>query len=163
MSSYEPLLLSASDDQGFLNGLDPHHIHKLAALALEARFAPGQAIFHQGDQKNRLYVICRGMVALKSGVEGPSVQVLQRGAVLGWSALLEGDHRHFEALCMSEVHALAFDGEELLKLFEADPRLGYAVMKRLIVVLAGRLESARNRTIVASGDFNCKLRKELRA
>ena len=51
MSSYEPLLLSASDNQGFLNRLDPHHIHKLAALALEARFASGQVIFHRGDEK----------------------------------------------------------------------------------------------------------------
>lgn len=162
MNSYEPLLRDASE-QGFLNGLDPHHIHKLAGLAFDARFEPGRVIFHRGDDKNRLYVICRGTVALKSGVEGPSVQVLQRGDVFGWSAVLDGDHRHFEAQCMSEVQALAFDGEELLKLFESDPRLGYAVMKRLMAVLAGRLELASRRPIGAPDDLKYTPRKELSA
>lgn len=144
MSPYERTLLAISDRNGFFKGLDPHHLHKLAGLALEAQFKSGQVIFHVGDERNRLYVICRGTVALKSALEGPSLQMLQAGDVLGWSALVEGDHRHFEARCMSPVEALAFDGEELLKLFEADPRLGYGVMKRLLAVVAHRLDSTRS-------------------
>jgi len=137
----ESLLLATG---GFLSGLDPHHIHKLAGLALEAQFDPGHVVFHEGDERNRLYLILSGSVLLKPETENTAVQILNAGDILGWSALLEGDHRHFEAVCKTEVRALAFEGEELLKVFDTDPRLGYAVMKRLLAVLAQRIEAARH-------------------
>jgi CRP/FNR family transcriptional regulator, cyclic AMP receptor protein len=149
MSSYEELLLATIHEDSFLEGLDPHHIHKLAGLALEAQFDPGHVIFHEGDLKNRLYVILSGTVALKTDSEGASIQALQAGDALGWSALLDGAHRQFEARCLSPVRALAFEGQELLKMFDADPRLGYAVMRRLLGVLAVRLEAARHASAAA--------------
>lgn len=149
MSSYEELLLATIHEDSFLEGLDPHHVHKLAGLALEAQFDPGHVIFHEGDLRNRLYVILTGTVALKTDSEGASIQVLQAGDALGWSALLDGAHRQFEARCLSPMRALAFEGEELLKMFDADPRLGYAVMRRLLGVLAVRLEAARHASVPA--------------
>ncbi|HUA82499.1 MAG TPA: cyclic nucleotide-binding domain-containing protein [Bryobacteraceae bacterium] len=144
MNCYEELLLATIHEDGFLHGLDPHHIHKLAGLALEAEFDAGHIIFHEGDERNRLYVILNGTVALKSDPDGASVQVLQPGDAFGWSALLDDAHRQFEARCLSHVRALAFEGRELVKAFDADPRLGYAVLKRMLVVLASRLEAARH-------------------
>jgi len=157
MSSYEELLLSAIHKGSFLEGLDPHHVHKIAGLALEALFDPGHVIFHEGDEKNRLYVILSGTVALKPDSEGVSIQVLGPGDALGWSALLDGAHRQFEARCLSPVRALAFEGQELVRMFDADPRLGYAVMKRLLGVLAARLDAARHAPVAhhqsrAAGD-----------
>ena len=144
MNQCEQLLLATMSASRFLEGLDPHHIHRLAGLALEAEFEPGRVIFREGDEQNRLYLILSGTVALRSDPAGTSMLVLRAGDALGWSALLDGEHRHFEARCMSPVRALAFEGRELLRAFEADPRLGYAVMKRLLGVLAGRLEAARH-------------------
>ena len=144
MKTYERLLLNTIHENSFLEGLDPHHIHKLAGLALEAEFDAGHTIFHEGDEKNRLYIIASGNVALRTDAEGASLQVLQPGDVLGWSALLEGAHRQFEARCLTHVRALAFEGDELLNAFDADPRLGYTLMKRLLGVLAGRIEAARH-------------------
>src|SRR5579863_4442581 len=143
MNTCEELLLNTGDDT-FLKGLDPHHLHKLAGLALEAEFEPGHVIFHEGDERSRLYILSSGTVALQSDEAGVSVQVLGPGDVLGWSALVEGGHRQFEARCLSRVRALAFEGGEMLRTFDADPRLGYAFMKRLMSVLAGRIEAARH-------------------
>lgn len=143
MNTCEDLLLTAGQDS-FLKGLDPHHLHKLAGLALEAEFDAGHVIFHEGDERNRLYILCSGSVALQTEAGGHSMQVLGPGDLLGWSALVEGGHRQFEARCLSQVRALAFEGEELARTFDADPRLGYAVMKRLLGVLAGRIEAVRH-------------------
>jgi len=155
ITAQEGLLLATLHEDGFLNGLDPHYIHKLAGLALEAQFDPGQIIFHEGDERSLLYVICSGTVALKSERETNALQVLHAGDVLGWSALLEKSHRHFEARCMSPVQALAFEGPELLRTFESDPRLGYAFMKRVLSVLERRLEAARRPAPAAAKEHRC--------
>jgi len=150
MIPQECLLLETINDQGFLKGLDPHFVHKLAGLGLEARFEPGQVIFQEGDQRSLMYLICSGSVALKTDSTDDSLQVLGAGDILGWSALLEGGHRHFAARSLTAIHALAFEGEELRKAFDVDPRLGYAIMKRLLPVLATRLEAAQRPLMAAA-------------
>lgn len=135
-------LLEAVSNHGLLKDLDPHHLQRLAGLALEASFDPGHIVFHEGDESAYFYLIVSGSVMLKSG--GEIMQILGPGEALGWSSLIEGEHKHFLAQALTHVTALAFDGAELRRVSNAHPDFGFALLKRLFPVLVQRLEAARH-------------------
>ncbi len=135
-------LLETIAEHGLLKDLDPHHLRRLAGLALEACFDPGHVVFEEGDESVYFYLIVSGSVALKSG--GEFMQILGPGDALGWSSLIEGEHKHFKAVALTRVVALAFDGTELRRVSNAHPDFGYALLKRLFPVLVQRLEAARH-------------------
>src|SRR5437588_10641215 len=91
------LLIEAIKDQGMLKSLAPHHVHKLAALALEASFHPEQIIFREGETAGYFYLITSGSVVLE--IVAPArhihIQTLHPGDAMGWSSLLDTGHRHF--------------------------------------------------------------------
>jgi CRP-like cAMP-binding protein len=62
---------------------------------------------------------------------------------MGWSALLPGDRKHFQARATSHVRALAFEGPRLREAFDTDPAFGYAMTKRLLRTVVERLDSTR--------------------
>lgn len=135
-------LFEAISNHGLLKDLDPRHMHRLAGLALEAFFDPGHIVFHEGDASSYFYLIVAGSVMLKSGDE--VVQILGAGEALGWSSLIEGEHKHFLAQALTSVIALAFEGAELRRVSNEHPDFGYALLKRLLPVLVERLEAARH-------------------
>jgi CRP/FNR family transcriptional regulator, cyclic AMP receptor protein len=135
-------LLETIGTHGLLKDLDPHHMHRLAGLALEACFEPGHVVFREGDESTYFYLIVSGVVALRSG--GEVVQNIGPGEALGWSSLIEGEHKHFQAVAVTRVLALAFDGAELRSVANAHPDFGYALLKRLLPVLVQRLEAVRH-------------------
>ena len=129
-------------DRGLLRGLDPHHLHKIAALSLEARFDRGHVVFHQGDLTGFFYLIVSGSVELDlATAKGEKhVQTLHAGDAFGWSSVLDGERKHYQARALSDVVALALDGYELRKACDQDPEFGYALMKRLLALVARRLD-----------------------
>jgi CRP-like cAMP-binding protein len=138
-------LLQILQNHPFVAGFRPEHVAKMAALAKQVHFAEGQVIFHEGDDYSVLYLLGKGMVALE--LELPSqvlrVQTLYAGDVFDWSALLPHAGKHFQARALAAVTALAFEGEDLLAAFRADPELGMTFMLKLMGVVSERLRSAR--------------------
>ncbi len=118
---------------------------KLAEAGIEARFEPGEFLFHDHDQSGQLYVIASGSVALEQPAPGRAIriQTLHEGAFLGWSALLGAGTRHFQARALTQLRVFTFDGESLRRSCEADPRFGYALMKRLMALVTERLDLVR--------------------
>jgi CRP-like cAMP-binding protein len=129
----------------FLEEFTPQHIDKLAGVATRVRFERGQIIFREGDDCSEFYLIVSGLVALE--IVAPDhtlrVQTLTAGDEFGWSALLMGRRKHFQARALERVEALAFDGGELLSTSKADPSFGYALMHRLLAVVSERLQATR--------------------
>jgi CRP/FNR family cyclic AMP-dependent transcriptional regulator len=128
-----------------VQAFEPRHVEKLETLAKEVRFARDQVIFREGDECSEFYMIVSGRVALE--IEAPDhtlrVQTLSAGDELGWSALLMGSGKHFQARALEPVEALAFEGVELLAACKEDTAFGFAFMQRLLAVVAGRLQATR--------------------
>ena len=129
----------------FVSDFSPEDRLRLAALAREVRFAPDQVIFREGDDYSVFYLLGKGMVALELDVPGHvlRVQTLYAGDVFDWSALLPHAGKHFQARALDDVTALAFEGEQLLASFRADPQFGLAFMLRLMGVVSERLRNTR--------------------
>jgi len=138
-------LLDVLQKHPFVADFRPEHTARLATLARQVQFDAGQVIFHEGDEFSVFYLLGDGMVALELEVPGHvlRVQTLYAGDELDWSAVLPHAGKHFQARALTPVAALAFEGEQLLASFKADPEFGLAFMLRLMGVVSERLRATR--------------------
>jgi CRP-like cAMP-binding protein len=138
-------LLATLRHHPFVAEFEPRHVEKLATLAKEIRFDRDQVLFREGDECGEFYLIVNGLVALEIAAPGHTfrVQTLFAGDELGWSALLMGRGKHFQARTLERVDALAFEGTELLAACHEDTLFGFTLMQRLLGVVAERLQSTR--------------------
>jgi CRP/FNR family transcriptional regulator, cyclic AMP receptor protein len=129
----------------FVEEFQPAHIEMLTSMAKEVDFARDQVIFHEGDECHEFYLIVAGRVALE--IEAPDqtfrVQTLSAGDELGWSAILMGRGKHFQARALEHTKALAFDGGALLEACRKDTSFGFALMYRMLGVVSERLQGTR--------------------
>ena len=138
-------LLAQLRHHPFVAEFESRHVEKLATLGREVRFERDHIIFREGDESSEFYLIVTGLVSLEIVAPGHTfrVQTLFAGDELGWSALLMGRGKHFQARTVERVDALAFEGEELLAACQEDTAFGFAFMLRLLGVVAGRLQATR--------------------
>jgi CRP/FNR family cyclic AMP-dependent transcriptional regulator len=134
----------------FFAGLGAGALRLVAGCASNVHFAAGGRIFDEGGTASRFYVIRHGRVALEvhSPTRGPLViDTMEDGEVLGWSWLVP-PYRYFgDARAVTPVSAITLDGSCLRGKCEADPELGYELLKRVTTVMYRRLESARVRML----------------
>ena len=138
----EPYLAS----QPLFQDLDQEYLELLAGCASNVRFQPKQLIFRQGEPADRFYLIREGSVSLEipSLHDGPlTIQTLGKGEVLGWSWLFPPYQWHFDARARQATRAIAMDGRCLRGKCDADPALGYDLMKRFSAIMHERMQAAR--------------------
>jgi CRP/FNR family cyclic AMP-dependent transcriptional regulator len=137
--------LSTLRHHPFVVEFEARHVERLAALAKDVRFDRNHVIFREGDECSEFYLVVNGLVALEIAAPGHTfrVQTLFAGDELGWSALLMGSGKHFQARALERVEALAFEGADLLAACREDPAFGFALMQRLLGVVAERLQATR--------------------
>ncbi len=129
----------------FVRGLPPHQIEKLAAMATEVRYQDDQIIFRQADVSSLFCLVVSGKIGLEVNAPGRTlrIQTVGEGETLGWSSVLGGRDKQFQARALGAVRALAFDGAQLREACDGDCSLGYAIMQRLLRVVADRLQALR--------------------
>ena len=130
----------------FTHGFWPDHIARLAAMASQVSFRPGELIFHEGDHSSFFYLLVTGNVALEVIPPGRPVRIatLYPGEVLGWSSVTgDTDSKQFQARSLDPVTALAFDGARLRHACEEDYAFGFHFMRAILNVTSGRLHAMR--------------------
>lgn len=132
-------------EQHFLSQFRSQYIERLAQLATEVQFEKNGIIFREGDESKCFYLIVAGSVSVELTMPGRTlcVQKLGRGDELGWSALLAARTRRFQARALESTRAVAFDGSRLLRECEQDYEFGYRLLRRLLNVVAERLEATQ--------------------
>jgi len=139
----------------FFQGMSAEHVKLLTGCAKNVRFEPGQAMFREGQLAETFYLLRSGRVAIELFAPGRGAVVLQtlgEGEVLGWSWILEPFTTRFDVRAIELTRALALDGSCLRAKFDADPRLGYDLMKRFARVISERLEATRFELLDVYGD-----------
>ena len=134
----------------FFAGLDASALRLIAGCASNVHFAAGDRIFNEAEEASRFYVIRHGRVALEvhSPTRGPLViDTMEDGEVLGWSWLVAPYQYFGDARAVTPVSATALDGTCLRGKCDADPELGYQLLKRVTNVMYQRLQSARVRML----------------
>jgi CRP/FNR family cyclic AMP-dependent transcriptional regulator len=138
-------ILDAVQRHPFTTGLTPEHCATLASMARRVSYAKDDIIFREGDTKHEFFLLVSGRVALELQVQDRMLRVhtVEGGEQIGWSAVIVGRGKHFQARVLEPVDALSFDGYALLERCRSDTAFGYKIMHRLLSVVSDRLQSAR--------------------
>jgi CRP-like cAMP-binding protein len=129
----------------FFSGLDGSQLERVAALGRTRSFPADTRIYTVGDAVDDFYVLADGMIRFTLGLtkrDTAAGDIIRRGDVFGWAPLVEGHARRIAtAYCLTACEVVAIDGGALMALMESDAGLGYAVMKKLAVLLTSELTS----------------------
>jgi CRP-like cAMP-binding protein len=129
----------------FFSGLTGVQIERLAAFGRVRAYPKDTRIYAIGDAVDDFYVLSDGMVRFTLGLgkrDTSAGEFMRRGDVFGWAALVEGYSRRIAtAYCLTACSVVALAGADLHTLMESDHSLGYAVMKRLTMLLTSELTS----------------------
>jgi CRP/FNR family transcriptional regulator, cyclic AMP receptor protein len=139
--------------QPFLRGMPPSQLGTLTEAVSDVKFPGGHRIFDEGGYAARFWLIQSGHVSLDMQVpgEGPvTIDTIRIGELLGVSWLFPPYRWSFGAVCVGPVEAFEFDAAAVRDYCAADPVFGYEFSRRLIPVLATRLQGTRAKLIARS-------------
>jgi CRP-like cAMP-binding protein len=147
----EPIDPAFLRDSELFENQSPEVIRAVLAQGQLVEFGPGQVVFRQGEEGDRLFVVKSGVLEViaspTDGSEPTVVAYLGTGEVMGELALLTGSPR--SATVRSPEHAVLFavDKAVFLDLMDVLP----AFSRNLCAVLARRLETTTLKVPRASG------------
>jgi CRP-like cAMP-binding protein len=136
------------------DGMSPDHLALIAGCASNRVFEDGEYLAREGDPANAFYVIRKGDAALEIDVAQRGALVLEtlhEGELVGWSWLLAPYRTHVDVRAIGTTHTIAFDGACLRGKCDADPVLGYDLLRRFATVIVERLQATRLRLIDVYG------------
>ena len=138
----------------FFTGLKPEYLALIAGCGQNVHFAPGAYLLREGGAADQFFAIRGGHVAVETYVPSRgavTLQTLGDGEILGWSWLFPPYVWQFDARAQGDVRATAFDGACLRSKCDADPTLGYELMKRLARLVSSRLDATRRQLLDVYG------------
>jgi CRP-like cAMP-binding protein len=142
-SALAPADLEVLGQARFFSGLDGAQLRRIGALARVERYPADTRIYSLGDAVDDFYVLADGMVRFTLGLgkrDTAAGDIIRRGDVFGWAPLVEGHARRIAtAYCLTPCEVIAIEGGALTRLMETDAALGYALMKKLAVLLTSEL------------------------
>jgi CRP/FNR family cyclic AMP-dependent transcriptional regulator len=139
----------------FFKGLEPEYIALIAGCGVNVAFREDEFIFREGDPAEHFYIIRHGRVALETFVPGRGplvIETISEGDVLGWSWLFPPYRWSSDARAVDVTRAVALDGVCLRGKCDADPRLGYELMRRFAQIIMDRLSATRLRLLDIYGN-----------
>lgn len=142
MSELEGILRT----HAFARDLERAHQERLARCASPVSFAPGAFLLREGEPAETCFLVHEGSVSLEfhDPVRGARrIGTLAAGDVAGLSWLFPPFRWHLDARAIEPVQALALAGSCLRAAMDADPSLGYAVARRMLLLAYDRLQRAR--------------------
>lgn len=131
----------------FTKGAEPEFVtHLITCGPVERTWEAGRPILAAGDTADRLHLIVEGDVAI--GLQAPGgppavLQTLGPGDVLGWSWLMPPYRWAFDATAVTAVRAITLDATRLRAAMAEDPVFGHALLARLLIAIADRLQATR--------------------
>jgi CRP/FNR family cyclic AMP-dependent transcriptional regulator len=94
-----------------------------------ATFAPGEAIFAEGDKGEHMYVIRSGEIEIERG--GIVAETLSAGGIFGEMALIDGSPRSAAARAKTACEVAPINEKSFLFLVHETPFFAIAVMRTL--------------------------------
>lgn len=128
----------------FVAGFDPHFVDRLATIAKAARFGGNHVVLEEGEKSAQLYLITSGRAVLEIRGRGQPFRVdtLGPGDEFGWSWAL-GNPGVYQVRTLEPMVAVVMSATDLMAMCEQDAAFGFALMRRLLGVVAERLQSTR--------------------
>lgn len=124
-------------------------LEAIAPLGKEGSYEVGTRVITEGEPANYLYLIKKGKLQVKMTAASGQEIVLDEvgpGMSVGWSSLAERRISTASVDVADEAELIAFESERMQRLFKDECRIGYGVMRGLVMVVSRRLDMCRSRT-----------------
>jgi CRP-like cAMP-binding protein len=141
--------------QPFFAGLDAPTLALVAGCAENARYEKDEMLFRAGDPANHFFVVRQGRITLEMQPPGHEPIVFAtagEGEVMGWSWFIEPYRWMADSRALELTRVLRFDGACLRRKCDADPRLGYELMRRFARTLAQRFQETEQQLLELYAD-----------
>jgi CRP-like cAMP-binding protein len=132
-----------------LNGLSAVEAGRLRALGTAVRVPASQPLFRLGGVADSVFVIERGRVTLTLPMElrgrDQELALEERGAgqTVGWSGLIPPNRFTLTATALEDTDVLVLPRAALTSHFEANPDVGYLIMRNVACIVGQRLQVFR--------------------
>lgn len=110
-------------------GISDESMERLAAVAGEIEFEPGQFVVLQGQVGTGLYVILEGSAHVVRGSD--DIATLGPGDFFGELSVIDQQPRNASVQAVDRVICLALASWDLLDLLESDPKLALNMIRGL--------------------------------
>lgn len=137
--------------------LAPSRRRVIQELCEELVFRNGEKLFTEGDEAKHLWVVVNGHVDLRFELPSrrasidhtvDSVEVqhkVDEAKTLGWSCFVPPYQMRLSAYCVTQAcRIVRIRRDDLLQLFDADPKMGYQFLTYLIRVVGYRFHQFQN-------------------
>jgi CRP-like cAMP-binding protein len=124
--------------------LEEDMLTRLCSVVDRLSFHDQEVIFRQGDVADRFYMVKRGKVLLEQNMSDlvtVSVGSIKPGYSFGWSTMIEEGVYTTDAVCTEPCEIFSIRGSQLRNMCAEDPRMGYILVKRLLIILKKRYEN----------------------
>jgi CRP/FNR family transcriptional regulator, cyclic AMP receptor protein len=130
-------------------GLLDEELLKVADLCKALRVTAGKAIFNEGDGGDELFIIHEGSVRVMINTRKPdgsftpsTINMLYNGQCFGEMILLNSAVRSATVVAAEPTTLIVIREPEFRRLCDANPRIGYVVIRNLAQDLAYKLRSS---------------------
>ena len=127
-------------------GMDDSILQLLEPLFEHYSRPKDAVIFEQGEPALYLYLLLEGTVEmLYKPYDGPTITItyLERGGIIGWSAVIGNATYTSGAICKEDCRAIRMAGRDLHKLCATQPEAGRIILNLLADYVSTRWEHAR--------------------
>lgn len=129
------------------DGLTPTEMETVMACGRIVNFAAGEKVIEESDESWDLYVVLDGRISIEMAVRHHSapeerrkqLALFRKGEVFGDMAFLRGARRSASVTTVDDFTAMVFDRDRLYRLFEADTRIGYLMVRNLARIMSERV------------------------
>lgn len=156
----------------FFGDVPPEKLEQIARTGDILTFKADEVIFRYDEPAAHLYGVLEGEVGLsvvfkdkvlKTEIEYEEaiqaeiveeeksimVDSVRPGLVFGWASLVGPGRRTVTAHCLKAARVIALPAAELRAMLEADPTLGYVIMKKMSDIISKRLKKRTEKLIEA--------------
>jgi CRP-like cAMP-binding protein len=130
-------------------GLLDDELLKVADLCKALRVPAAKAVFNEGDEGDELYIIHEGSVRVMINTRKPdgsftpsTINMLYKGQCFGEMILLNSAARSATVVAADPTTLIVIGESDFRRLCDANPRIGYVVIRNLAQDLAYKLRSA---------------------
>jgi CRP/FNR family transcriptional regulator len=124
--------------------LEPADLERIAELAVPRSFAPGQAVFREGDASDTCYVVRQGHArAVRTHRDGRTITLARFGPgdIFGELAMFEDELRSATVEAIEPMDVVAVLGPDMRRLMSEHPQIAM----RLVIALGRRLREMNER------------------
>jgi subfamily B ATP-binding cassette protein HlyB/CyaB len=123
-----------------MTALPPGDLQELARRFTFEFFKEGQAVFRQGADPEKFYIVESGKLKVESWDENKQqiINFLREGDFFGEKALVEDTRRTADVICLTDCHLFSLKKQDFLALVSKSPRIKNAIEDRIKSYLTNR-------------------------